>query len=118
MISDGARIIMITANLFSGVICLIFGLIIQTGKASFLISGYNSMSKEEQTKWDEKALGKFMGWVTLIIPSVFLLVACIPMLLNIFPLAALLTSWIMFGMFCFGGVLYMNLCSYRFKSTK
>ncbi|MCM0650174.1 DUF3784 domain-containing protein [Clostridium swellfunianum] len=36
-------------------------LIINTGKANFLIAGYNTATQEEKDKTDEKALSKFMG---------------------------------------------------------
>jgi len=49
-------------NLISGVTLLVLGLIIQTGKANFLIAGYNTASKEEQGKWNVKAMSKFTGW--------------------------------------------------------
>jgi uncharacterized protein YqhQ len=108
---------LIAANFFSGIICLIIGLIIQTGKVNFLIAGYNSLSEEEQAKWDAKAMSKFIGWVILIIPSIILLIACIPIWLDIFPVVALTVSWSLFTLIMVGGVIYMN-CSSSFKHTK
>lgn len=40
---------------------LILGIVFSTGRGAFLIAGYNTSSKEEQEKYDEKALCKFMG---------------------------------------------------------
>ncbi|GFZ30288.1 hypothetical protein CSC2_08140 [Clostridium zeae] len=40
---------------------VILGIIFSLGKGAFLISGYNTSSKEEKAKYDEKALCKFMG---------------------------------------------------------
>lgn len=40
---------------------IILGGIFSLGKGAFLISGYNTLSKEEKTKYDEKAMCKFMG---------------------------------------------------------
>lgn len=31
------------------------------GKAGFLLAGYNTMSREEKAKWDEKRLLRFSG---------------------------------------------------------
>ncbi|MFT5875008.1 MAG: hypothetical protein ACI8WT_003988 [Clostridium sp.] len=42
-------------------IVIILGVIIRTGKGSFLISGYNTSSKKEKEKYDEKALCKFVS---------------------------------------------------------
>ena len=105
---------MISTNLICGILCLILGLIIQTGKANFLIAGYNTMSEAEQAKWDARAMSKFIGWVVLIVPSVILLIACIPIWLNFFPVVAMAISWIIFIVILVGGVIYMNL-SLRFK---
>lgn len=39
------------------------------GKGAFLIAGYNTMSAEEKTNYDERALciqtGKMMSWITV-----------------------------------------------------
>ena len=40
---------------------VLFGIILSFGKGSFLIAGYNTSSKEEREKINEKALCKFMG---------------------------------------------------------
>ena len=105
---------MIIANLIGGVICLVFGLIIQTGKANFLIAGYNTMSKKEQSEWDAKALSKFTGWVLLVLPSVILLLVCIPISLNFFPYAMLIASWVLFTLIIIVGSIYINI-SRRFR---
>ena len=109
-------LIMISANLFGGIVCLVFGLIVRTGKADFLIAGYNTMSKEEQSKWNAKALSRFIGWL-LIISSIILLIGCIPILLNIFPFIAIFISWGIFLISIILGMIYMN-SSTRFKRMK
>ncbi|MEG0774072.1 DUF3784 domain-containing protein [Clostridium sp.] len=43
------------------VVLRVLAVIINTGKANFLIAGYNTASQEEKNKIDEKALSKFMG---------------------------------------------------------
>ena len=40
---------------------VLLGIILSFGKGSFLIAGYNTSSKEEKEKINEKALCKFMG---------------------------------------------------------
>ena len=108
---------LILANLIGGITCLILGLIIQTGKASFLIAGLNTMSAANKARYNVYAISKFTGWVVLVIPSVILLVACIPILLNFFPTFFLILSWALFMVLVCGGALYVNL-SPRFKSME
>lgn len=43
------------------VLCIILGVVFSLGKGAFLITGYNTSSKEEKAKYDENALCKFMG---------------------------------------------------------
>ena len=107
---------MMIANICAGVVLMILGLIIQTGKANFLIAGYNTKSKEEQDKWDMAVVSKFLGWVVLVAPSAVLLLACIPIALDVFPHAALILSWIIFTVVMVVGVVYVNF-SPRFKRT-
>ena len=40
---------------------ILFGILLSHGKCSFLIAGFNTMSKEEQNKYDVLSLCKFMG---------------------------------------------------------
>ena len=51
------------AIVFLGMIALflVLGLIFSRGKGAFLIAGYNTASKAEKAKYDEKALCRFMG---------------------------------------------------------
>ena len=105
---------MMIANLIGGILILIIGLVIQTGKANFLIAGYNTMSKEEQEKWDSKAMSKFTGWILLVVPAIILLVACIPIYFNFIPNISLIVSWIAFTSIIIAGAIYMNVSS-RFK---
>ena len=58
-------------SIFWGIILipmLIMSLYLLNGKGAFLIAGYNTMSRKEQAKYDEKALcrctGKFALWIT------------------------------------------------------
>ncbi len=45
----------------------LFGILLSLGKCSFLIAGFNTMSKEEKSKYDVLSLCKFMGKVMFII---------------------------------------------------
>jgi hypothetical protein len=53
------------------VIFIVFGIILSLGKGSFLIAGFNTMTKEEKEKYDVISLCKFWGI------SMFLFAFCI-----------------------------------------
>ena len=44
---------------------IIISIILLTGRGSFLLAGYNTMSKEKKAQYDTKALCKFMGKIFL-----------------------------------------------------
>jgi hypothetical protein len=46
--------------------------ILISGRGGFLIAGYNTMNKQEQAKYDEKALCRIVGWFLILI-SFFLM---------------------------------------------
>ncbi len=46
------------------VVFFIFGIVLSSGRGSFLIAGFNMMPEEEQQKYDEIALCKFMGKIS------------------------------------------------------
>ncbi|EPY2272027.1 DUF3784 domain-containing protein [Clostridium sporogenes] len=46
---------------------ILLGIILSMGKGSFLIAGFNTMSKEEKEQYDVGSLCKFMGKVMFII---------------------------------------------------
>lgn len=48
-----------------GLLLVVMSLILLTGRGSFLIAGYNTASKEEKEKYDEKALCRFVGKILL-----------------------------------------------------
>lgn len=40
---------------------VVWGILLFNGKGTFLIAGYNTLSKEEKDKYDDVAVAKFMG---------------------------------------------------------
>ncbi len=87
------------------VLLVVLGLVFFRGKGAFLIAGYNTASKEEKAKYDEKALCRFMGRLMFAMAGCWALVA----------LGTLLDRlWIYYlglGLFLtviFGGVVYAN----------
>ena len=52
-----------------------FGVIFLNGKGAFLIAGYNTTSKAEKQKTDEKKLCSFMGKMMFILAGCWLVIA-------------------------------------------
>lgn len=48
-----------------GLLFIALSLILLSGKGSFLIAGYNTLSKEEKEKFDDKKLCRFIGKILL-----------------------------------------------------
>ena len=95
-------------------IFLLLGLVFSRGKGAFLIAGYNTASKAEKEKYDEKALCRFVGKLMFALAGAWVPVA----------LSALLDRmWLLcmgLGVFfavCIGGVVYMNT-GHRFEKKK
>jgi len=56
-----------------GVLCILLSIIFFFGKGKYLIAGYNTSSKEEQSKYDEKKLNLIMAIGMLLIGILLLL---------------------------------------------
>lgn len=54
---------------------ILLGILFSCGKGAFLIAGYNTASKYEKAKYDEKALCKFMGKLMFTLAGCWLLIA-------------------------------------------
>lgn len=60
-----------------GVIFLALGIVFLCGKGAFLIAGYNTASKEEKAKYDEKILARWIGFgftpigITILVFAIF-----------------------------------------------
>jgi len=48
-----------------GVLIIVLAIILLTGRGSNLVAGFNTMPKDEKTKYDAKALSKFIGKILL-----------------------------------------------------
>ena len=51
--------------LATGALMIVLALVLLTGRGSFLIAGFNTMSKEGKAKYDAEALCKFLGKILL-----------------------------------------------------
>jgi hypothetical protein len=86
-------------------IFIAIGILFLNNKCSWLISGYNTMPKEDKEKYDEKALYKFMAYF------MFIIAACLGLIgigghYNIRWL--LMLSTVLTVIVAFGGVIYCN----------
>lgn len=54
---------------------IVLGILFSCGKGSFLIAGYNTASKAERAKYDEKALCRAMGWMMFALAACWLIAA-------------------------------------------
>ena len=102
--------------IFLGMIALflVLGLIFSQGKGAFLIAGYNTASKAEKAKYDEKALCRFMGKLMFALAAAWVPIALSALLDQMWLL------WLGLGLFlavCIGGVVYMNT-GHRFEKKK
>ncbi|MDO4535329.1 MAG: DUF3784 domain-containing protein [Clostridium perfringens] len=84
---------------------ILFGILLSLGKCSFLIAGFNTMSKEEKSKYDVLSLCKFMGKV------MFILAFCMTLfvLSHILQLKSMFNiSLILFWILILFTVIYLN----------
>ena len=84
---------------------LFLGIILSQGKGAFLIAGYNTSTKKEKSKYDEKALCKTVGKMMFSMAGCWCVVAIGSVL------ETLLLFWLGLGLFLavtIGGVIYLN----------
>lgn len=87
------------------VLLLILGVIFLKGKGAFLIAGYNTASKAEKEKIDEKKLCRYMGRLMFALAGCFFII----MLSSIFDKIWIL--WLGLGLVfivSIGGIIYIN----------
>jgi cell division protein FtsX len=89
-------------------ILAILGVVIRFAKVSFLISGYNTSSKNEKEKYDEKKLCMFVGNLLFVLACIQLLMA-VAVALNIIDyIFIMLIGCILFFIVIIVAVIYMN----------
>jgi Ca2+-dependent lipid-binding protein len=101
------------ANFLGGGTILFLGLIIRLFKASNLLAGYNTASKEERAKYDEEKLTSFMGNL-LMTSSIILIIGGFLSAFTNIPEYLIAISWVLFLIIIIGSVVYMNTGN-RFK---
>jgi len=103
-------------NLLSGAVILFFGLVIRIFKASGLIAGYNTASKEKKAEYDKESLTKFIGNM-LIISSLVLIVGGLLSGIENIAKYSLIISWIVFFILIIWMAVYTNTGN-RFRKKR
>lgn len=94
-------------NILTGIFLLILGIIIIKFKMSYLIAGYNTSSKEQKEKYDERKLVIYIGNF-LIISSMILISGGV--LTFIFKKSYFIfISWILFTVYIIVMLVYLNV---------
>ncbi|MGN0969021.1 MAG: DUF3784 domain-containing protein [Oscillospiraceae bacterium] len=105
------RIIAVIVQLIFVAVFVVLGIVFFKGKGAFLIAGYNTSSREERAKYDEKALCRFMGKLMFACAGCFVLSA----LGNVLEQMALVwLGIILMLVICITAVIYANTGN-RFK---
>lgn len=109
-------LIVMSANIFGGLICLILGIRFFAGRPNSQVSCpicIDTTSEEARDQWKQSAVNKFQGWLYLLCTLVLWL-ACIPIWFELAPVAMILTSWGIVAAALVAGSIYMNV-SPRFR---
>ena len=87
------------------VVFVILGTVFLTGKGSFLIAGYNTASKAEKEKIDEKKLCRYMGKLMFLFAACFLVIIASDISGEMW---LLWLGLILFFCIMIGGIIYIN----------
>lgn len=100
--------------LISASILFVLGFALRSGKASWLIAGYNTMSKYEKEKYNEKALCLFVSNILLICAAIEIVEARAQYLNNV---TLVVVGFVLIGVLAIGSVIYVNTGN-RFKNME
>jgi len=98
---------MAVCNLLTGLVLLLLGAAINRFNLSFLISGYNTASKEEKAKYDERKLTRHVGNLLMVSSGILIVSGAIFALFDI-PEYAAGISWGLFILVIISGLIYIN----------
>lgn len=105
---------MFLANIMSGGLLLVMGILIRVFNLSFLIAGYNTASKEQKARYNEKELTRFVGSM-LCTSGAVLLAGGFMLMLKFAAIEVFAVSWGLFLVIIIVGLIYVNT-SPRFKN--
>ena len=95
-------------NLVSGLFLFFLGLAIRMFKMSYLISGYNTASREEKEKYDEDKLVRYTGNLLMLCSAVLISGGVASFMLPSDGETLGLAVWAVFTVFILAGLVYMN----------
>lgn len=104
------------ANVFSGALLLVLGILIRAFNLSGLIAGYNTASESEKARYNEKALIRAVG-LTLVLAGSILVAGGFLMLADIAPTVMVCVSWGLSVAILIACAVYTNV-SPRIKSRE
>jgi len=87
---------------------IIFGWLIKYKKVTWLISGYNTASKEKKAQYDIDKLCKHMGNFLFVMASIFFAMALAAMLLSVYTNEITIIGFSVLGVVIIGGLIYIN----------
>lgn len=108
---------MFMINLFTALFLAVLGAIIRFAKASWLIAGYNTSSKEKKAEYDEAALCNFVGNLLFVLGGIVLLIGVLELLHLPYFSIIMGAGWTLFTIVAIAAVIYMNTGN-RFKKLK
>ena len=108
---------MFLINLFTALFLVATGAIVRFDKASWLIAGYNTSSKEEKAKYDEAALCNFVGNLMFVLGGIVLVMGILSLLITSRLGIILGVGWTLYVVVIIGAVIYLNTGN-RFKKSK
>lgn len=106
---DTSTLVLMIVTLVFNVPMTIFSIVLLTGRGASLLAGFNTMSRAEQARWNQKAMCRFMGAALLIF---MVLISA-----SLFLTGRMWLFWLTFGAAMaelIGAVIYLNK-SKRFK---
>ena len=95
-----------------GLFSFFMGLLIRIFKMSYLIAGYNTLSKEEKKKYNEEKVIKFVSNLIMISSVFFIIGSLLSLLLIAIQETIFFGSVIFFTGCIIGGVIYFNISGY------
>lgn len=87
------------------VLFIVLGVVIRFGKASWLIAGYNTSSKDEKEKYDVKALCRFVSNLLFVIAAIEIIIG-VAYYLNL--TSIVIIGYILMAIAGIGSLIYLN----------
>ena len=103
-----------TANLSADIMILIVGM--RVFKLSFLIAGYNTMSKEEKARYDGDRLVTPISNFLLVLAAVLLIEYLFSLFIGISDTILVVLSWVLFLLIILIVLIYINT-NQRFRNN-